>query len=62
MLRFIIWMIVVFIAAKIFGQVLRAIRLMLTPNRDVRNLRNGTPFGRKRNVEDIPYEEVKDKS
>jgi hypothetical protein len=60
MLRFIIWMIIVFIAGKIIGQVIRSIRLLMTPNRDVMRRAPRTPFSRRTPVEDIPYEEVKD--
>ncbi|MFZ4620201.1 MAG: hypothetical protein ACOYNS_06570 [Bacteroidota bacterium] len=61
MLRFIIWMIFVYIAAKIIGQLVRTVRLLLTPNRDVLN-RNARPTVRgKKDIEDIPYEEIKDK-
>lgn len=61
MLRFIFWMILVFIATKIIGQVVRSIRLLLTPNKDVLNRRAGAPSGRSQTIEDIPYEEIKDK-
>lgn len=60
MLRFIIWMIIVFIAGKIIGQVIRSVRLLLTPNRNVMQRSPRSPFRRRTPVEDIPYEEVKD--
>ncbi|NUN69656.1 MAG: hypothetical protein HUU02_08095 [Bacteroidetes bacterium] len=60
MLRFIIWMIIVFIAGKILGVAIRSLRRLLTPNRDVLTKRPRSPFARRTVVEDIPYEEVKD--
>lgn len=60
MLRFILWMIVVFVITKIFGVVLRSLRLMLTPNRTVRQVHTPSPFQQSRVVEDITYEEVKE--
>jgi hypothetical protein len=59
--RFIIWMILVFIAAKILGQVIRSIRLLLTPNKDVLNRKSGQAYGKQKSIEDIPYEEIKEK-
>ncbi len=61
MLQFILWMIFVYIAAKIIGQLLRTIRRLLTPNRDVRNRSTVNTTRRGKQVEDIPYEEIKDK-
>ena len=61
MVRFIIWMIIVFFAAKILGHVMRAVRLMFTPNKDVLNRRTGAAIHRSHPIEDIPYEEIKDK-
>ena len=60
MFRFIIWMIVVFIAAKILGQTIRYLRLLMTPNRDVLTRKDRSPFEKKKPIEDIPYEEIKD--
>jgi len=60
MLRFIVWMIIVFVAAKILGQVIRTIRLMLTPNRDIAKKTSASPYSRHTSIEDIPYEEIKD--
>jgi hypothetical protein len=60
MLRFIIWMILVFIAGKIIGQVVRSVRLLLTPNRNVSTHQPRGPFRRSHPVEDIPYEEIKE--
>jgi hypothetical protein len=61
MLRFIAWMILFFIGAKIVGQIIRAIRLALTPNKNV-EIKNQRPHARNgKIVEDIPYEEVKEK-
>ncbi len=61
MLQFILWMIFVYIAAKIIGQLLRTIRRLLTPNRDVQNRSTVKTTRRGKHVEDIPYEEIKDK-
>ena len=61
MLQFILWMIFVYIAAKIIGQLLRTIRRLLTPNRDVQNRSTINTTRRGKQVEDIPYEEIKDK-
>ena len=61
MLRFIIWMIIVFIAGKILGQVIRSVRRLLTPNRDVRKHEPRGPFRPSHPVEDISYEEIKEK-
>lgn len=60
MLRFIVWMIIIFIAGKIIGQVIRSLRLLMTPNRDVLTKSARSPFSRRPPVEDIPYEEVKE--
>ncbi len=60
MLQFILWMIFVYIAAKIIGQLLRTIRRLLTPNRDIQHRQSGASMRRGKNVEDIPYEEIKE--
>lgn len=60
MLRFIIWMIVVYIAAKIIGTLIRSIRLYFTPNKDVFSPHSPSPLDRQKKIEDIPYEEIKD--
>jgi hypothetical protein len=54
-------MILIFIAAKILGQVIRSIRLLLTPNKDVLNRKSGQAYGKQKSIEDIPYEEIKEK-
>ncbi len=61
MLRFIAWMIIFFIGAKIVAQIIRSIRIVLTPNKDVMNSKQQPPKRNGKIVEDIPYEEVKDK-
>ncbi len=61
MFRFLAWMVLFFVVAKIVGQVIRAIRLALTPNKDVLNSIQQPHTRNGKNVEDIPYEEVKDK-
>jgi hypothetical protein len=61
MLRFIVWMIIFFVAAKIVGLVIRSVRLMLKPNKDILNRGTAAPFRRSNSVEDIPYEEINDK-
>ncbi len=60
MARFIIWMIIVFIGAKILGQVIRSIRLLLTPNKDVLNRNVSSTCSKQKPIEDIPYEEIKE--
>lgn len=61
MLRFLAWMVIFFIGAKIVGQIIRSIRLALTPNKDILNTKQQPPTRNRKSVEDIPYEEVKDK-
>lgn len=61
MFRFIAWLIVFFVVAKIVAQVIRAIRIALTPNKDVLNFKQQSRTKNNNIVEDIPYEEVKDK-
>ena len=61
MLRFIVWMIIVFVAAKILGQAVRYMRLLMTPNKDVQKRNSASHTDRKKHIEDIPYEEIKDK-
>jgi hypothetical protein len=60
LLRIIVWVILLFIAAKIIGSVLRFVRSMLSPPRDTikSTTKNPEPYS---NVEDVPYEEVPDK-
>lgn len=57
MLRVIIWIILLFIAVKIAGSIVRYIRKIMTPNRHVvdASARPKEPYN---NVEDIPYEDV----
>lgn len=56
--RFIIWMIITFIAVKFVGTVLRALRTLLTPNSHIGTVPpRRHPFAR-RPVDDIPYEDV----
>lgn len=61
MFRIIIWMIIIFIAGKIVGQLIRYVRLLMTPNRDVLNHKVHSSFNGKKTIEDIPYEEIKEK-
>lgn len=61
MLRFIFWMILVFIVTKILGQVILTVRLLLTPNKDVQKRSGRAPFRQQHPIEDIPYEEIKEK-
>ena len=61
MLRFIIWMVIFFIAAKITGQLVRYVRLLFTPNKEILT-HDRRSKGRTTNaIEDIPYEEIKEK-
>jgi hypothetical protein len=59
MLRVIIWIILLFIAVKIAGSLVRYIRKIMTPNRRVVDAaaRPKEPYT---NVEDIPYVDVPD--
>lgn len=59
MLRVIIWIILLFIAVKIAGSIVRYIRKIMTPNRHVvdANARPKEPYT---HVDDIPYEDVSD--
>jgi hypothetical protein len=61
MIRFLAWMVIFFVAVKIVGQIIRAIRLALTPNKDILNSNQQSRTRSGKIVEDIPYEEVKDK-
>ncbi len=61
MLRFILYMILVFIAARIIVSVIASIRKFLTPNSDIQSRRRPSPFSEKKEIEDIPYEEIKEK-
>ena len=61
MLRFIVWMIIFFIAAKITGQLVRYVRLLFTPNKDILKHDQRSHGQTKNTIEDIPYEEIKDK-
>lgn len=60
MLRFIVWMIILFIIGKIVGQMIRYIRKLTTPNKNVFTHKMDNPFKKKKSIEDIPYEEVKE--
>lgn len=61
MLRFIIWIIIIFIAAKIISMVVRSVRLYFTPNKDVFTRKTQQRTKQAKEIEDIPYEEIKDK-
>lgn len=61
MLRFIIWMIIFFIAAKIIGRVVRYVRLLFTPNNDILKHDQRSHGETANTIEDIPYEEIKEK-
>jgi len=61
MLRFLAWMILFFIGAKIVGKIIRSIRIALSPNNDILNTKQQPRTRNGKIVEDIPYEEVKDK-
>lgn len=59
-IRIILWMIVVFIAAKIAGSVLRYVRKIISPPRVAAGNTDRGPESY-HNVEDVPYEEVTEK-
>ncbi|MEW5797389.1 MAG: hypothetical protein AB1728_00150 [Bacteroidota bacterium] len=61
LLRFILWMIIVFIAAKIIGSTLRYLRRLATPNRHIKDQRHETKVDEYKDVEDVPYEDISDK-
>lgn len=61
LLRFILWTILIFIAAKILGGILRYLRRALTPNLHVKNQRNQSKVEESKDVEDIPYEDISNK-
>ncbi len=61
MFRFLAWLALFFIVTKIVAQVFRAIRLALTPNKDIMNSKQQPRTKNGKDIEDIPYEEVKDK-
>lgn len=60
LLRVIVWVILLFLAAKIIGSVLRFLRTMLSPPRNTIKSTSKKPDSYS-NVEDVPYEEVPDK-
>lgn len=61
LLRFIIWMIIMFIAVKIAGVVIRYIRELLNPNLHIKNSGRRKNIEEEHTVEDIPYEDITDK-
>ena len=61
LLRFILWTILIFIAAKIIGITLRYLRRALTPNLHIKNHRNQSKIEDSKDVEDVPYEDVSNK-
>ena len=60
LLRIIVWVILLFLAAKIIGSIFRFVRTMLSPPRNTikSTTKEPEPYS---NVEDVPYEEVPDK-
>lgn len=61
LLRFILWMILFFIAAKIIGTALRYVRRLLTPNKHIQDPGTRNNGKKYTNVEDVPYEDVSNK-
>ncbi len=61
MLRFIVWMIIFFVAAKITGRLIRYVRLQFTPNKEVLKHDQRSHGPPANTIEDIPYEEIKEK-
>ncbi|MBI2428969.1 MAG: hypothetical protein HYV29_09290 [Ignavibacteriales bacterium] len=61
LLRFILWMILFFIAAKIIGATIRYLRRTLTPNRHIKDQQKRSNVEEYKNVEDVPYEDVSNK-
>lgn len=60
LLRVILWVILLFIAAKIIGSAIRFVRTLLSPARTTIKSTAKDPESYS-NVEDVPYEEVPDK-
>lgn len=61
LLRYIIWLILIFIAAKIVGSIIIYIRKLLTPNQHIKDRGQDKKVGEYKNVEEIPYEDVSQK-
>ncbi len=61
MVQFIVLLIVIFIFAMITGKIIRYVRSLLTPNKDVRTHNRRSKEEHSRIIEDIPYEEIKEK-
>jgi hypothetical protein len=60
LIRFIFWMILSFIAAKLIGQFIRYIRQLFIPNQHIQDT-SKQQVKKYSNVEDVPYEEISDK-
>jgi len=58
-LRVIIWIILIFIAVKIAGVLVRYVRMLMTPNRHIVDA-STQPTERSTPIEDVPYEDVSD--
>lgn len=58
--RVILWVIVIYVAAKLIGVLVRYIRRMMMPRHDT--IRQGPKEKRQfQDAEDVPYEEIPDK-
>lgn len=58
LLRFILWLIIIFIAGKIVGSVVVYLRKVLTPNKHVSSIDKKKSQEKYEDVEDVPYEEL----
>lgn len=58
LLRFILWTIILFIAGKIIGGIIRSVRLFLTPNKHISPVETRGNKKDYSDVQDIPYEEI----
>ena len=61
LIRFIFWMIMVFILVKIAGEIFRYLRRLLNTNLHIKNPIQQQRAEKYTNVEDVPYEEIPDK-
>lgn len=59
MLRYILWIILIFIVVKIAGEIIRYVRQLLTPNNHIKSsIQHREEKGS--GIEDVPYEEIND--
>jgi|GEM_PF-4260629 len=61
LLRFIIWLIIIFIVVKILSVGIRYLRRLFHTNLHIKNFTNIRTANKNNTIEDIPYEDVSDK-